>query len=110
MRNNDALMMFVLGLGTGAALMYFLDPDRGRRRRALVRDQAVSFTNDAREAINATTEDLSNRAYGLYAETRKAVGSPLPHNRDQQTETNQTNFETNQTNLDTEIGRSATSR
>lgn len=67
------LLMFLAGLGTGAALMYLLDPDRGRRRRALIRDQAIGLTNDAREALNATAGDLSNRAYGLYADTRRAV-------------------------------------
>ena len=82
---NTSLLMFLAGVGTGAALMYFMDPDRGRSRRALVRDQAVGLTNDAREAINATTEDLSNRAYGIYAETRKAVtGSAVPSNQDNQ--------------------------
>lgn len=109
MRNNESFMMFLLGVGTGAALIYFLDPDRGGRRRALVRDQAISFTNDAREAINAATQNLSNRAYGLYAETRRAVGSPLPHNRDNQTENNQIS-DTNQTNTNAEIGRSAAFR
>jgi hypothetical protein len=103
MRDNESFMMFLLGLGTGAALMYFLDPDRGRRRRALVRDQAVSLTNDARETIEGTAQDLSNRAYGVYAETRRAVGSPLPSSSDNQISG------TNQTDANTEIGRSATS-
>jgi hypothetical protein len=72
------LLPFLAGVGTGAALMYFMDPERGRRRRALLRDQAVGLTNDARQAINSTSQDLSNRAYGLYAETRKAVtGTPV---------------------------------
>lgn len=108
MKNNESLLMFLAGLGTGAALMYFLDPDRGARRRALIRDQAVALTNDAREAIEATTEDLSNRAYGLYAETRKAVtgnavAAAVASSFNQENEPN-----TNQTNADVEIGRTAT--
>ena len=36
MNNKTAI---VGAVGIGAALMYFLDPDRGKRRRALVRDK-----------------------------------------------------------------------
>ena len=72
MERNEWLM-FLAGIGTGAALMYFLDPDRGRGRRSYIRDQAVGLTNDATEAISNTAQDLSNRAYGVAAETRKAV-------------------------------------
>jgi hypothetical protein len=78
MERSEVVIAFLAGVGTGAALMYFLDPDRGGRRRALIRDKAVGLTNDARGAINAASEDLSNRAYGVYAETSKAVtGKPI---------------------------------
>ena len=78
MERNEVMIAFLAGVGTGAALMYFLDPDRGGRRRALVRDKAVGLTNDAREAISATSADLSNRAYGVYAQTSKAItGKPI---------------------------------
>jgi hypothetical protein len=78
MERSEVMIAFLAGVGTGAALMYFLDPDRGGRRRALIRDKAVGLTNDARQAINAASEDLSNRAYGVYAETSKAVtGKPI---------------------------------
>lgn len=53
--------------------MYFLDPERGRTRRALVGDQLTALTNDAQDALGKASRDLSNRAFGLYAETRKAV-------------------------------------
>jgi hypothetical protein len=78
MERSEVMIAFLCGVGTGAALMYFLDPDRGGRRRALVRDKAVGLTNDARDALNAASEDLSNRAYGVYAQTAKAVtGKPI---------------------------------
>ena len=51
--------------GLGAAVMYLLDPDRGRRRRALIRDQAVKLNRQTREAVSGRVEDLSNRAKGM---------------------------------------------
>ncbi len=57
------------GLGLGAGLMYMFDPDRGRRRRALVRDQLAHTARVAGEAIDTTSRDLSHRAYGLMAES-----------------------------------------
>ena len=112
---NTSLLMFLAGVGTGAALMYFMDPDRGRRRRALVRDQTVGLTNDARQAINATTEDLSNRAYGVYAETRKAVtGSAVSSNQGNQSEADRNDQmntgQASETGGNTGIGRSAAQR
>jgi uncharacterized membrane protein len=57
------------GLGIGAGLMYLLDPDRGRRRRALLRDQAVHAWHQTGDALSVTAEDLANRTRGLVAET-----------------------------------------
>jgi hypothetical protein len=34
-------MKTLFWLGLGAAAMYLLDPEQGRRRRALMRDQAI---------------------------------------------------------------------
>jgi osmotically-inducible protein OsmY len=50
--------------------MYMLDPDRGRRRRALARDQARSTANTLADAASAKAEDLANRARGMVAEAR----------------------------------------
>jgi uncharacterized membrane protein len=63
-------LTLVGGIGLGAALMYVLDPDRGRRRRALFRDQLVHAANILPDAIDATARDLSNRTRGLVAEVR----------------------------------------
>jgi hypothetical protein len=100
--SNNGLLMFLAGLGAGAALMYILDPDIGRRRRALLRDQAIGLTNDARETLNATSEDLSNRAYGFYAETRNAVtGNAVSSNQENQSNADRSS----ETGGDAVIGR-----
>lgn len=54
-------------IGLGAALMYLFDPNNGRRRRALLRDQTTSLARRTREASNALACDLQNRASGLSA-------------------------------------------
>ena len=58
------------GVGLGAGLMYFLDPDRGRRRRALLRDRGVSLVGQSEWMMSKVGRDLRNRSYGLAAETR----------------------------------------
>jgi uncharacterized membrane protein len=57
-----------LGAGLGAGLMYLLDPDRGRRRRALLRDGLAHTARILSDATGTTSRDLSHRAYGLWAE------------------------------------------
>jgi hypothetical protein len=60
----------LMGVGLGAALAYILDPARGARRRALVRDKAIRGARLTREGLDATMRDVSNRAHGLVAATR----------------------------------------
>ena len=61
--------MPVIGyLGIGAGLMYLLDPDRGRRRRALLRDQLAHTAHKLSDAVDLTSRDLSHRVSGLIAE------------------------------------------
>jgi osmotically-inducible protein OsmY len=61
---------FIGGLLVGAAVMYLFDPDRGARRRALVRDQAARARHKLGDGLDATARDLSNRAKGTAAELR----------------------------------------
>lgn len=60
----------IVGVGVGAALMYFFDPDRGRGRRALVRDKVESAGNKANVYAEKMGRDIRNRAYGVVAETK----------------------------------------
>jgi osmotically-inducible protein OsmY len=63
--------------GVGAALMYFFDPDRGKRRRATVRDKARHFKRVAGDVAEKTQHDVHNRITGAIAET-KALFSREP--------------------------------
>lgn len=58
------------GLALGALTMFLLDPDKGRRRRALARDKIYSTGVRTRKRIDAKSRDLANRAKGLRAEAR----------------------------------------
>jgi hypothetical protein len=66
---------FLCGAALGAAAMYFLDPQAGRRRRTLVQDKAMSYANQAEDYAEKTARDLGNRASGLAHEARKMVGA-----------------------------------
>lgn len=58
------------GIALGAGLMYMLDPVVGRRRRALLRDQAYSATHRTQDRLRKSAEYTRDRARGVYAETR----------------------------------------
>lgn len=63
------------GLGIGVLAMYFLDPDRGGRRRALVGDKVMSAGRDLPDAVGVTARDISNRARGAWAQATKLFTS-----------------------------------
>jgi uncharacterized membrane protein len=58
------------GLGLGAGLTYFFDPDRGRRRRAFVRDAMAHAGHVTRQALGKTLRDVSHRVSGISSEAR----------------------------------------
>ena len=62
------------GLGGGLAVMYFFDPEQGRRRRVLLQDQANKWMRISRERLSGRAEDLRNRTIGLTHEARTALG------------------------------------
>lgn len=66
---------FFKGIGIGAGMMYFWDPEQGRRRRKLLQSQVQGTFNNIGEAADKTWRDLTNRAYGSVVELRSTVGS-----------------------------------
>jgi hypothetical protein len=58
------------GIVLGAGAMYLLDPERGTRRRALLRDRLTRARRDAGTVASATARDLRNRSAGTVAQLR----------------------------------------
>ncbi len=69
-KQYDRQVSFVAGMAVGATLMYFLDPDRGRRRRAIARDQAVHLAHEVGDTARGAASDVRNRARGTAAQAR----------------------------------------
>lgn len=75
-------MGVISSLGIGAGLMYILDPDRGKRRRAHVRDKIRHVANKTDDAIGKTSRDLANRVSGVVAEA-ESLFFPRPKASDE---------------------------
>jgi osmotically-inducible protein OsmY len=70
MERSTELVALLAGLGIGAALMYLLDPDRGARRRSLIKDKAARASRQAGREIVERANDAKNRAQGQVAQVR----------------------------------------
>jgi uncharacterized membrane protein len=58
-------LKLLTGLGLGASLMYWFDPQSGRRRRALSRDRLNSAVNHFTCGLDKAYRDIRHRACGL---------------------------------------------
>lgn len=61
------------GIGLGTGIMYLLDPDRGKRRRALVRDRIKNVARKTSHGVGVTARDVTNRARGLGAQIQSRL-------------------------------------
>ena len=58
--------------------MFLLDPARGKRRRALVRDKFALATRKTGDCIEVTSRDVANRTRGLMAAIQSRLSSEQP--------------------------------
>ena len=63
----------MLGAGVGAAVMFLLDPARGARRRALLRDKLTRAAHKSRDAYGVTRRDVANRIHGTVAQVQSRL-------------------------------------
>ena len=81
MQNNGKIGIGLLtGIGLGSGLMFFLDPDRGKQRRAMVRDRAKRTSRQlgrVAKSVDRTAHDLAKGADELtkrvFVWKRKAI-------------------------------------
>ncbi|MEO5700173.1 MAG: YtxH domain-containing protein [Casimicrobiaceae bacterium] len=64
---SHGFQRLVQGLAVGAAAMYLLDPDKGRRRRAIVSDRLQRVAHDATHLAHQAARDAGNRLHGVNA-------------------------------------------
>jgi uncharacterized membrane protein len=63
----NSVKLAMSGFAAGAALMYLTDPDRGKRRRALLRDRSVRAMNGLSCFLDKAQRDAANRAEGVFS-------------------------------------------
>ena len=64
------------GFLAGTAFMYFADPNRGRRRRAIARDKLGACGRDVKTELDKAARDLWNRSRGVASRARSVFDSP----------------------------------
>lgn len=68
-------LAFGTGVGVGTGLMFLLDPDQGKRRRALLRDKCYSAARKTSEGMGVTARDLRNRTQGIVSGVQSRFSS-----------------------------------
>lgn len=69
------LNLLLGGVGIGAGLMYLLDPQKGRRRRAMLQDKARHLGTVGKRGLFKASHDISNRFNGLTYDARSVFRS-----------------------------------
>ena len=72
------LTRIAAAFAAGAALMYYLDPQSGRRRRALARERGLSAGHDTGRLLQGKSRHAFDRARGAFARARSAFDGDIP--------------------------------
>lgn len=67
-------------LAIGAAIMYFFDPENGRRRRAVFRDRSAALVRDKEREIGRRTRYVAGKAQGVKHAIGRSDGQSEPAN------------------------------
>ncbi|HZH99023.1 MAG TPA: BON domain-containing protein [Fimbriimonadaceae bacterium] len=70
-----------VSFGLGALAMFLMDPEQGRRRRAMVRDKATSVGNRAKDVAESNVQHLRNKAEGVAAKAKARLRHDAPNDQ-----------------------------
>jgi ABC-type transporter Mla subunit MlaD len=62
-----------IGVGTGIALMYLMDPERGKDRRRMLLDRLAKWTRAGRDAAAEKASAFADRTVGVMSDLRQSV-------------------------------------
>jgi len=74
-REKSGSRLLIMGALLGSAAMYFLDPDQGRRRRALLNDKFTKWSHELNWYSQKWVRHLANKTKGLQAELKSSSPS-----------------------------------
>jgi hypothetical protein len=77
-KSDSGFATLIVGAIVGAAAMYLLDPDKGKRRRAIARDKLRSIAAQSTEFAGKATRDFSHRMQGVRAQVRRPSRDQAP--------------------------------
>lgn len=77
-KGADQVGAMLAAAGIGAAMMYFLDPARGARRRAVATDKAESLLRSGGGELERLSVQARDHLSGIVARTRSRFGADEP--------------------------------
>src|SRR6185437_14977976 len=76
--SGSTALALLLGLGAGVALMFFLDPDSGRRRRTIAQDRSLHYARQAAHQRDVLARRVLGHIRGAIAAVRHEVEPAVP--------------------------------